>query len=74
MINTGGVEIRTLERSCVAGFQGRCLQPLGHSSAMSQNYKQSRFALQRTSLANKHPLLKIISLIVSLTFLKFLKG
>lgn len=31
-IDGGGGEIRTLEQFPIAGFQDRCLQPLGHSS------------------------------------------
>ncbi len=32
--NGGSAEIRTLEPFRVAGFQDRCLQPLGHTSGM----------------------------------------
>ena len=39
--NVGGsAEIRTLEPFRVAGFQDRCLQPLGHTSNEA-NYKHS---------------------------------
>ena len=33
MMNGGQTEIRTQERSRVAGFQDRCIQPLCHLSA-----------------------------------------
>ncbi len=33
-VSGGSVEIRTLEPFRVAGFQDRCLQPLGHTSVM----------------------------------------
>lgn len=35
--NGGGGEIRTLEWFPIAGFQDRCLQPLGHSSISTSN-------------------------------------
>ena len=33
LLNGGQTEIRTQERSRVAGFQDRCIQPLCHLSA-----------------------------------------
>ena len=37
----GSVEIRTLEPFRVAGFQDRCLQPLGHASGMGRTINTS---------------------------------
>ena len=34
LLNGGQAEIRTQERSRVAGFQDRCIQPLCHLSAL----------------------------------------
>lgn len=38
-LDGGSAEIRTLGGFPLAGFQDRCLQPLGHTSAMPQNIK-----------------------------------
>ena len=44
--NGGSAEIRTLEPFRVAGFQDRCLQPLGHTSGMRRTINIPRSSVK----------------------------